>query len=43
MWGTDPAERASIERVLLRCVAFIGALHGLIILERSEIAWLAPS
>ena len=42
-WGSDPAERAAIERILLRCVIFIGALHGLVVLRLSEISWMRPS
>lgn len=41
-WGTDPAECAPVERILVRCVMFIGGLHGLIILRLSEIPWVRP-
>jgi uncharacterized membrane protein len=42
-WGSDPAECAATERILLRCVIFIAALQGLIILRLSEISWLRLS
>jgi hypothetical protein len=41
-WGSDPHGCTATERILLRCVIFIGALHGLIILRLSEIPWMRP-
>jgi uncharacterized membrane protein len=40
--GSDPHGCMATERILLRCVIFIGALHGLIILRLSEIPWMRP-
>jgi len=41
-WESDPHGCTATERILLRCVIFIGALHGLIILRLSEIPWMRP-
>jgi hypothetical protein len=41
-WGSDLHGCTATERILLRCVIFIGALHGLIILRLSEISWMRP-
>jgi hypothetical protein len=41
-WGADPAECAATERILVRCIIFVGALQGLIILRLSEISWMRP-
>jgi hypothetical protein len=41
-WGSDPHGCTATERILLRCVIFIGGLHGLIILRLSEIPWMRP-
>lgn len=38
----EPGDCAATERILLRFVIFISALHGLVILHVSEMAWIRP-
>ena len=40
---TDPGEDVATDRILLRCIVFIAAMHVLIVLKLSAMSWMLAS